>query len=592
MIRPAFSPRVRLGLFAVSALGAVAAGFVLVTPARAADLIQAGGYYYIAALFAIAVHYALRVVRRREAVWRGWLRAPGWAGAAILAGSLVLVWMDPYRHKVLFDEYVLQGTAFHLHATKEVGTVVRAYDVQGTWLPIDTFLDKRPYFFAFLLSLLHDLTGFRVENVHVLNTLLAPVALGLFYRVARMLMPRAPALLALGLVATLPLTAQQVTGAGMELHNLVMLLGVTAAAALYLRAPDDDRLSLLVAATVLLAQSRYEAVLFVFPVAAAIAFGWWRAGRVILPWPAVVAPLLLVPYAWHNRIVAETPLLWQLGDGQSSRFSVGYLAGNLEGAWRFLSDRSGTLPNSWYLSALGIAGAAFTVFQVVRAGRLRPRGWTPAAVALGVLAAGVFGNVAILMFYYWARFDDVMASRFALPLCVLLALLAGRAVAAAEIRWRPATVWAGAGLAVWFAGWGVPATARRLYTEQNLVMQEVAWEYAELRKRDPSLLFVTNKSTIPFVLWRIPTVINRHALLRGPQIAYHLGEGTFREVVVAQALRPTSADGNFGVAPEDRLPPGFVLETIAERRFGARMSRLSRLVEIRPAAPAPNPGDE
>jgi hypothetical protein len=46
---------------------------------------------------------------------------------------------------------------------------------------IDTFLDKRPYFFSFLIALLHDLTGYRLENVFVLNAALTLATLAAVY---------------------------------------------------------------------------------------------------------------------------------------------------------------------------------------------------------------------------------------------------------------------------------------------------------------------------------------------------------------------------------------------------------------------------
>lgn len=588
---PVVEQPVRLAIFAAAAVAAVVVGFFAVSPTQAEKLIANVGYYYMLGLFGAWVWLAAGLAREKAPVWQGWWRRPGWAGVVLVAGSAVALWLDDYKHKILFDEYVLQGTAFHMHATKEIGTTIRAYDIQGTWLPIDTFLDKRPYFFTFLLSLLHDLTGFRIANAFVLNSLLTPVCLGLLYWLARQLAERGPALLAVALTATLPLFGQQTTGAGMELHNLTMLLVVAVTATLYLRVPDARRLGLLVVSTVLLAQSRYESVIFVGPVAFIIALGWWRSRRVLLPWLAVLAPLLLVPYAWHNRVVAATPLLWQLGKDHASRFSTSYLPGNLEGAWAFFFNFGGGLANSWYLSALGAVAVAVLLalgWRAARRGQLAPLG-EPAAVAALAVAAGIVANVVLLQFYYWSRFDDVVASRFALPLCVALAVAVAVAVARVPrvLGWRTQTL-AGLGLLGWAVGWGVPMASQRLFTAQNMVMQEVEWEYSELQRRDPSVLLITNKSTIPFVLWRIPAVINGQGRQRGPQIAFHLRQGTFREVIVVQALRPTSAEGELGVAPEDLMPPEWKLETIAEKRFGARWSRLSRLVEItaKPTAPA------
>ena len=177
--------RKRLLLFALCGGLAVVTGFSAVTPHLAEVLIVNGGYYYMLGLFGLFVFFAVRVARARREVWTGWLRRPGWPALVIAAATAFALWADPFQHKVLFDEYVLQATAFHMHITKEIGTVIRAYDIGGTWLPIDTFLDKRPYFFTFLLSLVHDLAGYRIANVFFLNAGFTAACLSLAYRALR-----------------------------------------------------------------------------------------------------------------------------------------------------------------------------------------------------------------------------------------------------------------------------------------------------------------------------------------------------------------------------------------------------------------------
>jgi hypothetical protein len=196
----AASIRRRVLGFAASGALACVVGFVVVAPPVAERLIMAGGYFYILGVFAALVYFAARVVRARRDVAIRWIQRPGWAGVMLLLAAGFTVWSDTFRHKVLFDEYVLQGTAWHMHATKEIGTPIRAYDIAGTWLAIDTFLDKRPFFFTFLVSLLHDVTGFRLENAFALNVCMAAICLGLVYWVTRAITGRrGPALLAVGL---------------------------------------------------------------------------------------------------------------------------------------------------------------------------------------------------------------------------------------------------------------------------------------------------------------------------------------------------------------------------------------------------------
>ncbi len=590
LLRSAPEPR-RIALFGASAVLSVVAGFVLVSPTTAEELIVSGGYYYLLVLLALWLWLGYRVVAPRREVWAAWLRKPGWPGAAILGLAAFALWSDPFKHKVLFDEYVLQGTALHMHATKEIGTIIRAYDIAGSWVPIDTFLDKRPYFFTFLVALVHDLTGYRIANMFVVNAVLTPVLFGLVYWLGRQLAGRGASLLGVALLATMPLLGQNATGAGMELHNLVMLALVMVLAVLWLRAPDGDRLSLLIVGAILLAQSRYESAVFVVSVAAVIVAGWLSAGRIILTWTAVLAPLLLVPRVWHNRFLDASPLLWQLSENQTSRFGFGYLSGNLNGAWTFFFNFGPALANSWYLSALGVVGLGGFLWVAARWSRAEPRvPLSPATMTMLAFGAGIVGNLVLIMFYYWSRLDDTIASRFALPMCLLLALAAAWWIDRLDSRRVPALRLATFGFGVWLLVWGLPVLAQRLYTSQNLVMQEVDWEHEQLARRPGSVLFISNKSTIPFVLWRIPTIINGVGRQRAAQIRYHMREGTFKEVIVAQALRPTSVAGQMGVDPDDIMPDNFRLEPIAEKRFGGRYARLSRLVVIedRPADSAPS----
>ena len=575
----------RLLLFGLSGLLATVVGWITVTPRQAEALIANGGYYYMLGLFCVFVLYTVRLARARREVWSAWLRRPGWPALAIAGATAFALWSDPFQHKVLFDEYVLQATAFHMHVTKEIGTVIRAYDFNGTWLPIDTFLDKRPYFFTFILSLVHDLTGYRMANVFFLNGALTAAFLSLAYWFGRELTSRAGGLLVVVLLVTMPLFGQNATCAGMEMHNLVMLVLVMCLALLYLRAPDEDRLALLCLSTVLLAQSRYESVIFVVPVAIVVVAGWWRVRRVLLPWIAIATPLLLIPYAWHNRYVSSAPLLWQLGEGQTKRFSTGYVAENVQAAFDFLFSFNNTLANSWYLSGLGCAGLAYFLICAARWLRRRPALTTEQTVAT-LFGAAIAGNFVMLLFYYWSRLTDTIAARFALPACFLFALVAAVLARRCDRRW-PATRLAFLGAGVFLLVGALPAMAHRLYTTQNLVMKEVDWEHDSVMSRPPGpRLFISNKSTIPWILWRTPSLIVGVARQRGDQLRYHMAQGTFREIIVAQALRPTTPGGKFGVDPDDVLPDNFRLEVLAEKRFGGRMARLSRLVAVDPEPPA------
>lgn len=577
-------------LLVCSGLAAIWAGFIAINPALCGEMITRFGYYYILGTFALWVVLAYRVGRSLGSESTGVSNesANGWCRwrplVFLLLATAFSVSTDKFAHKILYDEYVVQGTAWHIHLTREIATPTRGFDFAGTWVDVNTYLDKRPYFFALLVSLVHDFIGFRIANAYAVNVVLAFVVLAAVFYIVRLLTAReGPAMIAVILTATLPLFGQNATGASIELLNLAMIALLLIAAIMYLRNPTPDRLSWLVIGAVLLAQTRYESVLFVVPVALLILAGWFRCKKVLISWPMIIAPLLLVPYAWHSRYVNASPALWELRAGDQSRFSFKYLSGNLEGAKSYFLSTSPEQSSSICLVMLGVGGMIWACTRFIRGANR----WThivrsPAAVAVATFAGTVAANLGLLMFYYWSRLDEPVAARFALPSFLIGSIMAGWFVHSIRSRYATGVRMAAFLVVAWLLIFGFPAYARSLYTSRNLIMQELRWEREQFLAREGPIFVITSKATVPFLLEKIPsrgTDVARH---RGPEIAWHMKEGTFREVLVSQVIRPTSAEGDFAVDPDDELPDTFKLETLAMKRFGARWVRISRLLSIDP----------
>lgn len=572
---------VRLALVGGSAVLAVYLGFLGVPVTGAETFVKQSGYYVLLATFALFLH----------ALWPLWRAGPASAveplsrqqllvvAGAIGVFSLLAIRAEPFHSKILNDEFVLQSTAFNMHYFRDVAMMVRGYDIQGVFLSTDSYLDKRPYFYPFLVSLVHDLTGYRLLNAHLLNAVLMPGSLGLAFVFGRQLTGWRGGLLAVVLLGSLPLLGQNATGSGMELLNVVMILATMTLAAAYLRAPKEETLAALGLAAVLLAQTRYESALYVLPVAVLVLGGWVRVQRVILPWQAVLVPLLLVPCALQNRVLSNSPMLWELTEKTATRFSFGYFANNALGAYQFLFSRTTELANSPLLSAAGLTGLAWLGWRLVRtlpAWRTAPA----AGLALAAFGLAIAANTLLVFCYYWASFVDRMASRFSLPLHLLFACGAVLLMARLD-RWWPATkILTAAGL-IFFLG--VTTTRYASHGYSHVGIDEVEWEKRYVAALPPGeRIIISNKSTLPWLLEKTPSILIGRARLVADRLAHQLHEPTFREILVLQGARPTTPDGDFELVPEDRLPAGFKVELIAEKRFGTKLARISRLVALDP----------
>ena len=224
----------------------------------ARNLIRFGGYYVILLTFALGLVAWWRAARSRPADPAGpalGRRELVAAGVTIALLTVLALTQETFRSKILYDEYVLQATASNLHFFRENSAIVRGYDIGGVFLSIDSYVDKRPIFFPFMISLVHDLAGYRPANAFALNAGLFVLTLGLVYGIGRRLNGWRGGQLAVALLGSLPLFAQNATGAGMELLNFFMLVMVIRQAAAWLQQPDEARLSVLVLGAVLLVPS-------------------------------------------------------------------------------------------------------------------------------------------------------------------------------------------------------------------------------------------------------------------------------------------------------------------------------------------------
>ncbi len=569
---------VRLACFGLMAVLAVYLGFLGLSVPQAESLIKYGAYYVLLFTFVAWVWSLVRLWRMRKPEEACYSRREK-IGVALLVILFtgVSIAHENFRSKILNDEFVLQSTAFNMHFFRESVAMARGYEVLGTFLSTDTFLDKRPNFYPFMVSLVHDLTGYRVNNAFYLNSALMAATLALAYAVGRRLSDWKGGALAVTLLGSLPVFALNATGSGMEMVNLTMLLSAVLLGAKYLDSPDGAHLSAFLLAAVLLAQCRYESVLYVVPAAGLVLTGWYRNRRITLSWTAVGVPLLLIPVALQNKVLSNSPALWEMKKNQTSRFGLEHVAGNFKAAVNFLFSFDQHQANSLILSVIGLAGLIWSAAGLVFLWKRRAS-MGSLQLAWLFFAFGVIANTVLLFFYFWSSFMDPMATRFCLPLYLLMVFVGVMFADWLDSR-GPATGLFLLATVVCFFGFSVPKQSLHFYS--RLGIDEIEWERRYIASLPPAQrIILANNSTIVWLLDKTPSILLNRARLVADRLHYQLGTSNFQEILVLQALRPMTPEGDHDIIPEDRLPGTYHLETLVEKRFGTKIARISRLVSV------------
>lgn len=575
----------RCWLFVLTTVLALVLAFIAVPDHLAIGLVSKVGFWLVLVAFALWVRALGQTFASDLKAWH-W-RTFDWVSFAIVAvAGVVLLAHESFGFKIVMDEIMLLGTSMSMHLDKSALTPLRGNDIQGAFVILQGIVDKRPLFFPFLVSLLHDVTGYRPENAFYLNAALTFVFLGLVFAAGRMLAGRVAGWLGVVLFAGLPLLGHNATGGGFELLNLTMILATLLLGKRWLEKRDGPSLTAFCFSGLLLAQVRYESVIFLLPVAVLVLFVWGQQGRATLPWPVIFAPLLMVHYPLQHRIFELRESAWEMFSqpGYKEPFSLSYLPGNLEHALRFFFGAASDQPNSIVLSALGFIAMPFFLLLVLK--RLRSLGAEPpASVAVVGFSLGFALQFLLLMCYFWGRFDDVVIRRLSLPthLAMVIAILAILPQFRRPVVLRTLLFVSVIGL----LARSVPSMAAHAYSQEYLPAREVAWRrefMATQPRRDYLMIDNDSPLWVSHLVSSTPTTV---AVKRVEDIAFHLRNRTFSDVLVFQRLTIDPNTGVHKLRDGDDLGPNFVLEPVREERLQLlTVSRISRVKEIRQGARA------
>ena len=414
--------------FALLGLACIAVPMML-EAAQAIGLYNKVGYYSLLVTCLLLGYFGIGCLRGRVRQIRllrkdgrfPWSRRLCFAGLTVLVVFAFFVQRQEAGFKTVMDEHLIAASAKRMHENRTPDMAYRYMNLQGKPTVIVSFLDKRPHAFPFLVSALHDVTGYRVANPFLANRLLLLVflcALGYWaYQVGGL----SATGFALATLVTSPLLVYNAASGGLEMMFLALILTQLLVMAAVLKDPSMARIGALCMVTILLAQTRYEGILFLLPcglvILEAIARRGWK-----IPWPVWIAPLLLVPYLLRHRVfeLGEDAFQMQEIAGTQDPFSMSFIPDNFSRWLVWLLRFDYDVPNSPFIGIVGTV--CLIVLLVVGLRRLDRLRQNPLLRATAYSWFGCGLLLLMLLAYGWP-IDGAVTRRLALP-CLLPLIMA------------------------------------------------------------------------------------------------------------------------------------------------------------------------
>ncbi len=378
-------------------------------------------YLGMPVVLAVWAWAGLRLARANGGTVRGWLVANAVPLLVAAAVTIAIVLLVPPSLRMQFDESSLCGTSQNMHRHRIAMMATSAWPAAEGMVVTDWNLDKRPPLFPFLVSVLHDVAGYRIGNAFAVNAglwflLAATLALAVRARLGNVAAATVPLLL-----AGVPLLTTAATSAGFELLATWLLAVVVLAALAFAREPTAARANWLLASGLLFAQSRYESIVVLVALVATVAI-------VVRRWPRdrfgtfllVATPVLLAPIALL-LVHARDPAFYPEANGQTL-VGLGHFVAHVLPFFGALFDPTATGAMAGPLGLLALPGIGWWL-----ASRHTPR-----AAAL-VIAPLLVVTVVVLAWFY-GDVHEPTALRLYLPAAVAAAL--GRVLLLARVRAR------------------------------------------------------------------------------------------------------------------------------------------------------------
>jgi hypothetical protein len=438
------------------------------------------------------------------------------------------------------------------------------------WMP----LDVKPFLFPFLLSLFHTLLGYQATNSFILNFVVMGVFLASVWVVVRKHMNTYWSVASLMLVLSCPLFSFCARSGGTDLMATLFLGFIFINVYSLMKNPQTPTFALLWVNLLILAHIREDTFIYFFVIltglflAGCLRWRWFKETPLLMAW----TPVFAFPLIWQRIILPHPP---DPKPAEIAWFGVENFKNNVADLVTAQFDFTYQLPYPTLLHLLAIVLFSYlliTIF-VLKKEPLLP--YQKYFIAI-VLACTVIRYGVVLSWWWPKIYTDPISARLFLPFAMLFAL---SPVLFAAIRRLSGTGLSKAVLTLSILSFFLyhPIAVNGHYITSVLLTKEATQIHRFLEQRGDKNVLLVDTYAWRFLNFDYHATSFGYAVSLRHRLREDIRNQMLREILVVQRLNPQTLQA----APEETLPPDFLLETVFETRINPYvLTRVSRVKSL------------
>lgn len=483
-----------------------------------------------------------------------------------------IVTSTPPKFRILADETNLLGVASAMYDSRSFHNPTQRRSFYNSYQDVHVEWGKRPILYPTFVYLSHTVLGYDGYNGFIVNNIACFFVLFLFYFLIRFWMTPWLGWVGMSILAAYPLYILGVRSSGFEILNLALILLAFIQLGQFLKAPSGYRAELLTLTLILLAQVRYESILFTIIFLPIMLWHMRKRQFQQLSIYSVITPFLFLPIIWQR--ILNWGHSFQMENDQPA-FSLRWVDDNMIHAWDFFSgsiSKFGNIPLVFFVGMLGgIAGLVILIKN--RAHVERSRQWIVIAMVLSVIA-----QLTLLWIYYWGNLTLQYAMRLGIVYLPVLILGTLFVIAKLTQRWEVAkkyVVVGCVGLIVYF--W--PIASKNEAVNQIFLhrIYDSAMGFLHTHYPDPNILIVSDRPGM-YVVHRWGAISFGKARQQYKEIPLELSRHLFQDVIALQFIQYRTERPEPGM----ELHKNWDMDILFEKQInGEKYLRISKLKHSR-----------